>query len=60
MKKTVYIGAICIVGLLISFSATTVVGIRETNEKKNVVDLIEIIHHDVGNIHTLGTKGERL
>jgi len=33
-----YIGAICIVGLLITFSATAVVGIIETSEKKNDID----------------------
>jgi len=53
MRKTVYIGAICIMMLLITFSATAVVGIRETNERKNDVDSIEIIYHDVENIHSL-------
>ena len=60
MRKNVYIGAIFIVVLLITFSATAVVGIIETNERKNDVDSIGIIYHDVENIHSFAVEEKRL
>ena len=60
MKKSINILVMCIVGLLITVSATAVVETRETIEQMNVADPIVIIHHPNANTHTLATKAERL
>jgi len=60
MKKYVNILVLCIVGLLITVSATAVVETRETIEQMNVDDPIVIIRNPEANTHTVAAKAERL